>query len=477
MFEELAVAAYTVDRLSEAMAAIQRAIEVYQEIGDAMAVGRSTRLLSRFHWYAGNGPEARKAGEQAVSLLLPLGATVELARAYSGLSQLAMLAGSVAETETWGARALALADQLDDPAVKAHALVNLGSIRMQHDPDATAELVKAFELADQVGDRHEAARALLNIGYSAMAFIRPDVAWHYIRRAIDYAEDHQVDTLLLYARHISAWLHLEEGAWAEAERIVGRSPDTGPNVTQLVARTVLTELAIRRGDADAPERLAGLVEQAELTDELERIGPALQMETEWALTTGARVAPERFEVAARLLTTADGAGWAGSSVAAWGAVAGVVVEFEGMAPKPHQAMIEGDWARAAEAFGDVGWEYSRALMLSLLDMTEALSEAIVVARRLRARPLEERVSRRMRELGVIVPRRRQKATLANPANLTQRQTEVLALLADGLTNAEIAEKLYVSTRTAEHHVEAIFTKLGVSSRREAARLYPELTEG
>jgi DNA-binding CsgD family transcriptional regulator/tetratricopeptide (TPR) repeat protein len=474
LFEELAASAYTVGRLSDAMPAIERAIDIYGDLDDVMSLGRCTRLLSRFHWYAGDGSAAREAGERAISLLLPLGDTVELARAYSGLSQLAMLEGNVDETEIWGSRALALADQLGDQGVKAHALVNLGSIKMQQDAEATDELLEAHRLADQVRDRHEATRALLNIGYSAMALVRPDISWKYTKEAIEYAEQHQVDTLLLYARHISAWLHLEDGAWAEAERIAGRAPDTGPSVAQLLARTVLTSLAVRRGDPDAPERIAGLVEQAGLTGELERIGPALQLETEWALTTGAPFPLQRFEESRRLLTELSGAGWAGSLVAAWAAVAGVHLPYVGNAPAPHRAMSEGDWARAASLFGDVGWEYSQALMLSLLDTNEALGEALEVARRLGALPLENRVRRRMRELDFSVPRRPLEATLANPASLTPRQAEVLALLAEGLSNAELAERLFVSPRTAEHHVEAILTKLGVSTRREAARCYQDL---
>jgi ATP/maltotriose-dependent transcriptional regulator MalT len=474
LFEELAGSAYTVGRLSDALPAIERAIAAYGELGDIMGVGRCTRLLARFHWYAGNGPAAREANERAISLLLPLGDTVELARAYSGLSQLAMLEGNVDETETWGERALALADRLGDQGVKAHALVNIGAIRMQQDVEALEELLEAHALADEIGDRHEATRALLSIGYSAMAWVRPDIAWKYTKWAIEYAEEYQVDTLLLYARHISAWLHLEEGAWAEAERIVGRGPDSGPNVAQLLARTVLTSLAVRRGDPNAPERIEGLVEQAGLTGELERIGPALQAETEWSLTTGAPFPIARFEEAQRLLSKSAEPGWTGSSVAAWAAVAGVHLIFDGNAPEPHRAMIEGDWCRAADLFGDVGWEYNRALMLSLLDTHEALGEAIDIARRLGAGPLEDRVGRRMRELGMPVPRRPLESTLANPAKLTARQAEVLALLAEGLSNAELAERLFVSPRTAEHHVEAILTKLGVSSRREAAQRYEEL---
>ena len=80
----------------------------------------------------------------------------------------------------------------------------------------------------------------------------------------------------------------------------------------------------------------------------------------------------------------------------------------------------------------------------------------------------------MRELGLAVPHGPRESTRANPAGLTARQLEVLSLLAAGLTNAEIADKLVVSPRTAEHHVAAVLTKLGASSRRDAARRASEL---
>ena len=73
-----------------------------------------------------------------------------------------------------------------------------------------------------------------------------------------------------------------------------------------------------------------------------------------------------------------------------------------------------------------------------------------------------------------LPRRPRPRTRANPAGPTDRQLEVLELLAEGLTNAEIAGRLVVSVRTVDHHVAAILSKLNVGSRREAARAAADL---
>ena len=70
------------------------------------------------------------------------------------------------------------------------------------------------------------------------------------------------------------------------------------------------------------------------------------------------------------------------------------------------------------------------------------------------------VRRRLRALGMTrVPRRRAASTRANPAGLTDRQLDVHALLAEGLTNAEIADRLVLSVRTVDSHVAAILDKL------------------
>jgi DNA-binding NarL/FixJ family response regulator len=73
-----------------------------------------------------------------------------------------------------------------------------------------------------------------------------------------------------------------------------------------------------------------------------------------------------------------------------------------------------------------------------------------------------------------IPRGPAPATRVNPARLTERQVEVVQLLAEGMTNAEIAGHLVVSVRTVESHVAAALEKLGTRTRKEAVARAGEL---
>jgi DNA-binding NarL/FixJ family response regulator len=88
--------------------------------------------------------------------------------------------------------------------------------------------------------------------------------------------------------------------------------------------------------------------------------------------------------------------------------------------------------------------------------------------RLGAVPAERLARDRLRSLGAPVPRGPRASTRANPASLTAREVEVLRLVASGLRNADVAERLVLSRRTVDHHVSAILRKLDARSRGEAA---------
>ncbi|WP_433037079.1 helix-turn-helix transcriptional regulator [Actinomycetospora sp. CA-053990] len=176
-------------------------------------------------------------------------------------------------------------------------------------------------------------------------------------------------------------------------------------------------------------------------------GMADEIRTAWARTAG----------------TALG-GWWNAELLWWLQVLGAPEadgEHTGVA-----AHVAGGWRRAAEGFGALGLPYHRALALAESHEEPSLRAALAIAGDLGALPLGRVVSRRLRALGARrIPRLSR--TDADTGPLTAREREVLALLVEGLRDAEIAGRLHVSERTVNHHVSAVLRKLAVPSRAAA----------
>ena len=138
---------------------------------------------------------------------------------------------------------------------------------------------------------------------------------------------------------------------------------------------------------------------------------------------------------------------------------------------PYRASMAGDWETAAVEWRKIGDPYREALALAE-GAADNVEHAVTILSTLGATRVIEHILSVAHSRGVSIntPVAHRASTLANPAGLTKRQMEVLALLDQGMSNAQIGERLFVSAKTVDHHVSAILGKLEVSSRGEAAAL-------
>lgn len=122
---------------------------------------------------------------------------------------------------------------------------------------------------------------------------------------------------------------------------------------------------------------------------------------------------------------------------------------------------------AVEQWEVLGCPYEEALALFDGD-EECQKRALTILNKLGASATYEMLKAQLRRKGVKnIPRGMRESTRSNPAQLTNRQIDVLNLLQDGLQNIEIANRLFISPKTVDHHISSILSKLNVTTRGRA----------
>jgi DNA-binding CsgD family transcriptional regulator len=267
-------------------------------------------------------------------------------------------------------------------------------------------------------------------------------------------------------------LRLFQGRWAEALADAEATLSTGGDAIgmQICAAATRATILLRRGDDDASEAVATLMASPISNRDDALYATAVGLERAWL--DGATGTTVDIDVP-RLLRDLSGPTdlWHRAAITVWlhridpSLVDGI--ELLSL-PAPIERELSGDRAGAIEAWRDLGCGFEAALLLGLSDDHEELRRAFDELARLGATSTIAALRRRAAARGVrSVPRGARVSTSADPAGLTARQAEVLELLGERLTNAEIAERLVISEKTAGHHVSAILTKLGVATRTEA----------
>jgi DNA-binding CsgD family transcriptional regulator/tetratricopeptide (TPR) repeat protein len=433
-------------------------------------VGEALVRLSRNIFMAGDSDEAERLSIRAVEVLDGHGHEA-LASATTHHGAMLTLTDQTAEALPVLRRALALATDSARPDLESLGLNYLGLARADRGEPAAgeADLRAGLAVAMAHGCHEAAARAYVNLGELLYSFGEWSTLADTVEAGLRFAAEHglrQYTFLLELQRHV---LLLHGGEWDAAERGLRLLVERGGERSMFapVGLSTYGRLLARRGRPEAGELLDRAWRQARhqrLPLAMTHAGRAI---VEWAWLTGD---PERArEVARVLLPRMQSAGWAQlrGELLRHLARAGVPAAPFAGCPEGYAAGLRGDWRTAAEVWHRNGDRYERALELAESGEVEATLEALGELDALGAPAAAVLVRRRLRALGVVRRPRRSPAARSDPTGLTDRQLDVLALLRDGATNAEIAEHLTLSVRTVDHHVAAILARLGVRSRREA----------
>lgn len=470
--EQLSYECYLTGQHERAIGAQRSALEIWRTSGQRMKEGVTLGWLSRLSWFAGRTAEANQYAKDAVATLesLPLGP--ELAMAYCSRADLAMEDHEAADSAIeWAQRAITLAQPWGHAEVLSFALSILGTVRLiGGNTEGWADLDRSLKLALATDLPERVAGGYMN--QSAMAISRREYepASRHLREGLAYCEARDMDSWWLYMLAYRARMKFEQGDWNgasdDAEAVL-RHPHT-TSISRIPALRILGHVRIRRGDPDASSPLEEARVLGGPAPELQRLGTLAAIRAEAAWLAGERdaivgeVRPAYELVCQRRDPRMKG------ELAAWLWRAGELEQHPTDIPEPYAREISGDWRGAARAWQALGCPYEHASMLAWYGTEVEQREALTIFEQLGAAPAALALRKQMRTHGVRgVPRGSRKSTKGNPLGLTQREAEVLDLLSEGLRNSAIAKRLFVSTKTVDHHVSAILAKLGVQSRAEA----------
>jgi DNA-binding CsgD family transcriptional regulator/tetratricopeptide (TPR) repeat protein len=470
LLERAAHEYFLTDQIEEAIAARREAIEMYRRSGAGLREGDCLHQLSNILRCNGRNAEAIQAGEESLVLLEQFPPGRELAMAYANAARLRMTHSDADGTFAWGGRALELAERSGATGALVHALNTVGAAEMGIGvPDGAEKLKRSLELALAAGFEEDVGRAYLNYAVTALntrQYLDLDL---WLDEGIEYCVERGLDIWWRYLVGARAWVDFIRGRWTEAVQwanVVLADPHTRlPRLDPLI---VIALVRARRGDPEwrAPLEQAHAI--AEPTRELQCIAPVAIARAEVAWLAGsaqgvAAATAEAFELAMSRQNP-----WMAGQLACWRWRAGIREEGPPSLPEPYAREMAGDWQGAADAWRALECPYEAALAQAGADDVADLRRSLTEFQDLGARAAAAIVSRRLRERGARdIPRGPRPATASHAAHLTEREIEVLARVAEGERDADIAARLFLSERTVSHHVSAILRKLGVHSRGQA----------
>jgi DNA-binding CsgD family transcriptional regulator/tetratricopeptide (TPR) repeat protein len=417
----------------------------------------------------GSVAQADELVDEAVTLLEREPDAPELLRVFGVRSGIFLLQNDREGLFEWTGRAQAHAERLGlrvpiyVPVLRAG--IDFG--RGLESARVPLEEATARAIAEHDDDNVGIAYGLLVLG--AVRTRRHDLAESYITAGRDYCIEHDLNGHTPYFDAWQAILDLQRGRWAEAEDGAARLlalRGVGPATALTLITTA--RLRVRRGQDGRHEAVEAARTRAESSGALWLRAPAASTAAEAAWLDGRVGDVPRLTDGPWEGVVTVGETWIAGELALWRRRAGIADSIPDSIPDPYARELAGDALGAAALWDERDSPYEAALARAGSDDEDALRLALDRLHELGAEPAAALVARRLRSRGAKgLPRGPRATTRENPAGLTSREVEVLVLVAEGMRNGDIAQRLFLSEKTVAHHVSAILRKLDVHTRGEA----------
>jgi DNA-binding CsgD family transcriptional regulator len=480
-FEQHAKASYLTGLTDAAARSFREAIELRRQLGDPLAEGDDLQWLSFMLWPLGRRTEAIEAGRRSLQVLETVGTCPQLSWSLVNMAQLAAVCYDP-DCADYASRAISLGLQLSDPAavVRARIFGTLATVLCTDTGWEELEAVWRDAMATDGFAEHAALAGAL-LSWTAAMHHQLDRADIYTAATAEFCEAHDVHVYHPFPVGADAVVKMHRGDWDAAlscaEDLLSW-PGLNPTA-RILPLVTAASIRARRGERLAAEQLDEALGDPDPHD-LFRLGAVWAARAEAAWLAGD---DDRARTEAQAGLTAASVGqpdpWLVGRLLRWVYLAGGAMDDSVTVDtaSPYRLEISGDWQSAAAEWTSLGCPYDTAVA-QLGGDADAVEAALGTFRRLGARAAAKRAQQRLAELKGRNPDTRRPTTIADPHGLTQRERDVLELIKAGHSDAEIARILFISPKTANKHVGAVLSKLGVRNRAQAVAAYAaRLTPG